>query len=48
MKLVWEVKDVIKKELDVTDWSEASLAAYEDELQKIWKNKVTIWRIKDE
>lgn len=45
MKLVWEVKDVIKKELDVTGWSEAAIKAYEDELQKLWKNKVTVFRI---
>lgn len=45
MKLVWEVKDIIKKEVDITDWSEAVIKAYEDELQKLWKNKVITFRI---
>ncbi len=47
MKLVWEVKGIIKKELDITDWSEAAIAAYEDELQKLWENKVITFRIKE-
>ena len=47
MKLVWEVKGIIKKELDITDWSEAAIKAYEDELQDIWKNKVITFRIKE-
>ena len=47
MKLSWEVKGIIKKELDVTGWSESAIVAYEDELQKLWKNKVTVFRIKE-
>ena len=47
MKLVWEVKGVIKKELDITGWSESAIVAYEDELQRLWKNKVITFRIKE-
>ena len=47
MKLIWEVKGIINKELDITGWSEAAIKAYEDELQKMWKNKVITFRIKE-
>lgn len=46
MKLVWEVKGIIKKELNIADWSESAIKPYEDELQNIWKNKVITFRIK--
>lgn len=48
MKLVWEIAGVGRSELDVTGWKESAIAAYEDELHKLFKYKVLIWRVKDE